>query len=147
MNTGKSDVAVHLDRPAGMHHPSRNLRQWWSAITVLIAAAISIQAVFAGAMLSGVRWAPAAHSLNAVILIASTTTVGLVAVVSLRRITRGQKLDLTLLSLAAALVVQTAVGKLSANGASLMWVHVSLGVALVGFAALAVSGSRRLGEQ
>jgi hypothetical protein len=38
------------------------------------------------------------------------------------------------------------VGTLSAKGANLLWVHVPLGVALVGFAAQAAAGVRRLGQ-
>jgi len=33
----------------------RNLRQWWSAITIVIAVAVLVEAAFAGAMLSGVE--------------------------------------------------------------------------------------------
>ena len=123
-----------------------SLRQWWSVITTLLVIAVFTEAVFAGAMLSGVDWARTAHSVNAVILIASTTTAGLVSVVTLRRIPHGTKLGLTLLSLAAVIFLQIAVGKLSAESANLMWVHVPLGAALVGFAVLAVASARGLGR-
>lgn len=125
----------------------RNMRRWWNVITALIAAAIFIEAVFAGAMLSGIDWARAAHAANAVILIATTATAGLVAIIALRRIPHGTKLGLTLLSLAAAVLLQTALGRMSAHGANLMWVHVPLGVALVGFATQAAAAARRLGGE
>jgi hypothetical protein len=137
MNSAKYDVA--LNEP--------NLRQWWSVITTLLVVAIFTEAVFAGAMLSGAGWARTAHSVTAVVLIASTATAGLVAVITLRRIPHGAKLGLTLLSLAAVVFLQIAVGKLSAGGANLMWVHVPLGVALVGFAGLAAARARRLGGE
>jgi hypothetical protein len=124
-----------------------SLRQWWSVITFLIVTTIFIEAVFAGAMLSGIDWARMAHSLNALLLIASTSAAALVAVVTLRRIPHGMKLGLTLLSLAAVIFLQIAVGKLSAGGANLMWVHVPLGAALIGFAALAVARARGLGRE
>ena len=52
---------------------------------------------------------------------------------------------MTLLSLAAAVFLQIAAGKLTADGANLMWVHVPLGAGLVGFGVLAVVRARRLG--
>jgi hypothetical protein len=125
----------------------RTLRQWWSAITTLLAAAIFIQAVFAGAMLSGVDWARAAHASGAVVLTIAVLAAGLVCIATLRRIPLGLRLGLTLLSLAAAIFLQTAVGKMSMQGANLMWVHVPLGVALIGFAAQAAAAARRLGGE
>jgi hypothetical protein len=121
------------------------LRRAWGVITILLAIAISIQAVFAGAMLSGVGWARAAHEATATLLIASTTTAGLVCLVTLRSIPHGLKLGLTLLALAAAVVLQAALGVLSAKGANLLWIHVPLGVALVGLSAQAAIWARELG--
>lgn len=120
-------------------------RQLWSVITILLVVDVVIEAVFAGAILSGADWARRAHSVNAVILIASTATAGLVAILTLRRIPQGMKLGLALLSLAAVVFLQMAVGKLSAEGANLMWLHVPLGAALVGFAVLAASLASGLG--
>ena len=123
----------------------RSLRQWWGAIATLLAAAVFIQAVFAGAMLSGVNWARTAHASTAIVVIVSAAAAGLIALVTLRRIPHGLKLGITLLSLAAALFLQTALGRMSMQGANLMWGHVPLGVALVGFAAQAAAAARRLG--
>jgi CHASE2 domain-containing sensor protein len=142
-----STDAVHLDRPTGPQEPSRNLRRWWGAVAALLVAGIFIQAVLAGAMLSGVGWARPAHALAAAVLTASTIAAGLVAVVVLRRTPHGPKLALTLLGLAAAVFLQAAVGRLSAHGANLLWLHVPLGVALVGFAAQAAAAVRRLGGE
>ncbi len=125
--------------------PSASLRQWWRVITTLLLAAIFLEAVFAGAMLSGIDWARTAHRVNAAILIASTLAAGLVAVVTLRRVAHGPKLGLTLLSLAAVVFLQAALGALSAKGANLLWVHVPLGVALFGFAVRAAAAARKLG--
>ncbi|MDO8289644.1 MAG: hypothetical protein Q7T44_10545 [Parvibaculum sp.] len=147
MNTDQRGVSVHLDGQTDWNEPMRNLRRWWSVITSLIAVAIFIQAILAGAMLSGISFAHEAHSATATILIALALIAGLVSVITLRRVANGTKLGLTLLMLAAVLVLQTALGKLSANGANLMWVHVPLGVALVGFAAQAIAGARKLGTE
>lgn len=144
MNTDKHDVAVQLGRPALPNDQSRNRRHWWSVITTLLVVAVFIEAVFAGAMLSGVGWARTAHSVNAAILIAATFAAGLVSLVTLRRIPHGAKLGLTLLSLSAVVFVQSALGALSAKGDNLLWAHVPLGVALFGFAAQAAASARRL---
>lgn len=125
-------------------HPGR-LRQWCSIVTILLTAAIFLEAVFAGAMLSGVEWARAAHSMHAVSVIALTAVAGLVSIITLRRVLNGTKLGLTLLSLAAVVALQIAAGRLSAEGANLLWVHVPLGAALVGVAVLAISFARGLG--
>jgi hypothetical protein len=127
--------------------PSRDLRRSWTIITSLLAAAIFCEAVFAGVMLSDVAWGRTAHLVSAFVLIASTLVAGLVSVVTLRRIPNGTKLGSTLLSLAVVIFLQTAVGRSSAQGANLMWVHVPLGVALVGFAGRAAAGARRLGGE
>jgi len=79
-------------------------------IASLIALAVLMEAVFAGAMMSVIGWARTAHSVNAPVLIASAFTAGLVCVVTLRRISDGLKLGLALLSLAAVVLLQAAVG-------------------------------------
>ena len=94
------------------------LRHFWSVITILLVVDIVIEAAFAGAILSGVDWARKAHVVNGVVLIASTAMAGLAAIVTLRRIPQGMKLGLTLLSLAAVIGLQLAVGKLSGTRSS-----------------------------
>ena len=138
-------MAIHLDRPAASHVPGT--RPWWSVTAILLAIAIFAQAVFAGAMLSGFDWARTAHAANALIVVVATFAAGLVSTVTLRRIRNGLKFGLTVLALAAVAFVQFALGRLAAKGANLMWVHVPLGVVLVGLAGQAVSGARRLGEE
>lgn len=147
MTTDKYAVPVRMSRALDSDKQNRNLRRWWSVITIFLLTALFIEAVFAGAMLSGTGWAHTAHTVNAVILIASTITAGLVSLVTLRHIPHGRKFGLILVSLAVAVFLQTSIGKLSANGASLMWIHVPLGVALVWLAARAAAGVRKLGGE
>jgi hypothetical protein len=128
-----------------MNQPTSNRRRLWGVITALLLAGVFIEAVFAGALLSGAHWALAAHAATALVLIASTIAAGLVSLVTLRRVPHGRRLGLTLLSLAATVVLQAALGRFSAHGANLLWVHVPLGVALVGLAGQASAGARRLG--
>ena len=137
-----SDVADRLDAaaapPGGAH------RQAWSVVAALLMADVFLEAVFAGAMLSGAPWANQAHAANAVLLLAACALAGLIALATLRRAAGGRTLGLTLLALAAAVFAQMALGAMSRHGANLLWAHVPLGVALVGFAGQAVVAARRL---
>jgi hypothetical protein len=147
MTPGKYDVAARSDRPTDLEAPGANLRQGWSIIATLLVVGIFIEAVFAGAMLSGVSWARAAHAVTAIVLIFSATAAGLVALLALRRIPHGLKLGLTLLSLAGVVALQAALGKMTTQGDNLLWLHVPLGAALIGVAMLAAAWARRLGAK
>jgi hypothetical protein len=148
MRTEKGNkMAVDLERSTTSIVPSSNLQRRWIIITTLILATVFIQACLAGAMLSGVDGARTAHTATAAALIVATIAAGLVSVATLRRIPRGTKLGLTLLSLAAVFCIQAATGVLSAMGRNLLWVHVPLGIAVFGVAVLAVAGARRLGSR
>ncbi len=138
--------AARPNRAGDAGQPGRDLRGWWTAITVLLTAAFFVEAIFAGSLLSGVNWARRAHAAMAMILVASALTAGLTGLVTLRGIPHGPRLGLTLLSLAGAAFVQAALGALSAKGANLTWIHVPLGVALVILAGLAALSARRLGD-
>jgi len=120
-------------------------RAGWRMATGLLVLAVFVEAVFAGAMLSGVEWARRAHMASAGALIAFALASGLVALLALRRVINGRKLALILLALAVVLVAQAVVGVLSAKGANLLWLHVPLGVALVGLAGQAAATARGLG--
>ena len=137
-------MAIHLDQPAAA--PGANPRQAWRIVTLVLMLALFVQAVFAGAMLSGFDWARAAHAANAVVVVVAACTAGFAAIVTQRRVRNGLKLGLLLLGLAAVVLVQFALGRLAAKGINLMWLHVPLGVVLVGIAGQVVAGARRLGE-
>ncbi|HEY2356770.1 MAG TPA: hypothetical protein VGH86_04915 [Phenylobacterium sp.] len=142
MNT--VDAPVRMGRSTGADEPGRNLRRRWTVITILLASTFFLEAVFAGAMLSGSSWARGAHAATAMVLVASTFAAGLLGLFTLRRFQHGRRLGLTLLSLSAAAFVQAALGSLSAKGANLTWIHVPLGVALVTLSGLAALSARRL---
>ncbi|MBS0409950.1 MAG: hypothetical protein JSR86_08555 [Proteobacteria bacterium] len=125
--------------------PGRASIRLWRAVTLVLVAGFFLEAVFAGAMLSGAGWALKAHALTAGLLIASTATAGLLSALTLRRFPPGLRLGLVLLALAAAAFVQSAVGALTAKGHNLAWLHIPLGVALVGLAGQAAASARRLG--
>lgn len=136
-------MAIHLDQATTSRAPSA--RPWWSVVTTLLMIAIFLQAVFAGAMLSGFDWARQAHAADALVVAAAAFLASLVAIVTLRRVQNGLKLGLTLLALAAAIFVQFALGRMAAKGANVLWLHVPLGVALVALAGQAAAGARKLG--
>ena len=140
------DARVRGDPSTGANTPSRNLRLGWTVFTILLAGGFFLEAIFAGSILSGVTWARKAHAATAMILIASALTGALVGLVTLRRFRHGPRLGLTLLSLAAAALVQAALGAMSAKGANLTWIHVPLGVALVSLAGLAALAARGMGR-
>src|SRR5690242_21307337 len=100
MNADKYDAAVGLGGSAVPAEQSRDRRRWWSVITNWIAFAVLMEAVFAGAMLSGVGWARTAHAIDAVVVTASAFIAGLTCVITLRGIANGFKIGLMLLSLA-----------------------------------------------
>jgi hypothetical protein len=135
-------MAIHLDQPIAAPAP----RPWWRIIAIVLVVAIFLQAVFAGAMLSGFDWARAAHAANGVVVVAATFVAALAALVTLRRTPGGWRFALLLFALAAVAFVQFALGRMAAKGANLMWVHVPLGVMLVGLAGQVVAGARKLGE-
>ena len=135
-------MAIHLDQPIAAPAP----RSWWRIIAIVLVVAIFLQAVFAGAMLSGFDWARAAHAANGVVVVAATFVAALAALVTLRRTPGGWRFALLLFALAAVAFVQFALGRMAAKGANLMWVHVPLGVMLVGLAGQVVAGARKLGE-
>lgn len=140
-------MAIHLDQPIASQKPGVSRRQWWSVVTVLLASVLFLQVVFAGAMLSGFGWAPMAHAVNALVVVAAAFVASLVSIVTLRRTPNGLKLGLILLALAAVILVQFAVGRMAAKGANLMWLHVPLGVAVVALAGQAAAGARKLGGE
>jgi len=136
-------MAIELDQPTASHVPGQ---PWWGVVAILLMIALFAQAVFAGAMLSGFDWARALHAANALIVVVATFAAGLVSTLTLRRIRNGLKFGLTMLALAVVTFVQFALGRLAAKGANLMWLHVPIGVVLVGLVGQAVAGARRLGR-
>lgn len=123
------------------------MRRLWAVITLFLLAAVFAEAAFAGAMLSGFPWARAAHLASAAMLILGTVTAAVFALATLRRVPQGTKLGLMLLGLALLLFLQAAIGKFAAGGTNVLWLHVPLGVALVGFAGQAAACARGLGNR
>ncbi len=144
MTTG--DYAVHGGRTKDLGTPDPGLRRSWRLVTILLALAFFGEAVLAGATLSGFGWARVAHRATAALLVLLTLLASLVCFFTARRRPNGTKLAAILFALAVAAFLQAAVGALSAKGANLFWLHVPLGVALVGFAGQAAALAGRLGR-
>lgn len=105
----------------------------WSVLTRLLVVAVFSQSIFAGALLSGEGWGRTAHGIMALSLVGVTLGAGIVAGLTLRGVGRdASRLTVLLLGLAVILFCQTVIGRLSAEGENLLWLHVPLGVALVG---------------
>jgi hypothetical protein len=137
---------LHAGAASGPPRSTAPVRNVWIVVGAALMAVVFIEAVFAGAMLSGAPWARAAHRLTAMVLTGSTLLAAVAALIALRRRPGGLPLGLTLLGMAATLFAQAALGAMTAKGANLLWLHVPLGVALVGLAGQALAGARRLGE-
>lgn len=140
-------MVTQLKEQTASRAPGTRLSSWWTIVTLGMVLVLFAQAVFAGAMLSGFDWARPAHAANALIVVGATFSAGLISIVTLRGTRNGLNLGLLLLGLAAAVFVQFALGRLAAKGVNLMWVHVPLGLMLVGLAWQAAAIARRLGEE
>lgn len=113
--------------------PRASLVRAWSVLTGLLAVGVFTQSIHAGVLLAGEGWGRAAHGITALGLVAVALIASVVAALTLRGVSGGGgRLAVLLFGLAVALAVQTVVGRLSAEGTNLLWLHVPLGVALVG---------------
>ena len=137
-----TDAQHPLGRPAGS---GERLRRSWVAATALLTISICAQPVLAGLLLSGAAWAREAHRATAAALIVLAVAAALAGLIALRRTAEGRRLILALLWLSAGVVFQAAAGALSAKGLNLLWLHLPLGVALVGQSLHATALARRLG--
>lgn len=120
--------------------------QLWVVATRLVAIAVFAQAALAGQFLSGQQWARPLHRSLAVGLVITTVGMGLVALWRLHRLESGVRFAVALLGLGLGLLVQMTVGLLSADGHRLLWLHIPLGVALLGYSVDMVQRARRLNE-
>lgn len=118
----------------------------WHGVAALLVLAIFSEATFAGAMLSGFEWARRAHMFNAVLVLLIAFGAGLAGLWTLRNAAQGLKFAWAMLGLGAVVLLQMIVGRSAAEGANLMWLHVPLGVALLGLALLSVVYARHLGQ-
>lgn len=83
-------------------------------------------------MLSAEGWGRTAHGITALALV-GVIAAGIAAALTVRATGRdASSLTVLLFALAVILFAQTVIGRLSAEGQNLLWLHVPLGVALLG---------------
>ncbi|HEY8547912.1 MAG TPA: hypothetical protein VIL36_22795 [Acidimicrobiales bacterium] len=128
----------------GAPNPTRAPSRAWGVFTSVLTAAIFLQAVTAGRLLSGDDWARDAHHAGAGLTFLAALVGAVVAGVRLRGVDAGRRLALLLAVLGVALLVQFGLGSASADGRDTLWIHVPLGVAIVGLAGQVASHARRL---
>ncbi len=116
----------------------------WAALARVLMIAVFAQSIFAGIFLSGEGWGRAVHRITAFGLVAMTLAAGIVALAALARTDVGRRFALRLVAFGLGLVVQMVLGMLSAGGERLLWLHIPLGVALVGAAAGLEGAARTL---
>ena len=126
--------------PAG-RAPART----WVVFTTVLTWAVFLQAVTAGRILSGDEWARDVHRVAAGLLFIVAVVGGLVALVRLRDRAGGRRFGLFLAVMAVGLFVQHGLGTAAADGEDTLWIHVPLGVALVGLMMRVDMLARRLG--
>jgi hypothetical protein len=94
---------------------------------------VFLQSVTAGRILSGDDWARTTHRTAAGLLFLAALVAGIVALVNLRGRPERGRMAALLLGLAVALFAQHGLGTAAAEGNDVLWLHVPVGVAMVGF--------------
>jgi hypothetical protein len=131
-----------LAEPAVDRAPARA----WVLFTTVLMWAVFLQAVTAGRILEGDEWARDVHRIAAGLLVLVAVAGGVVALVRLRGRARGRRFGLMLVAIGVGLFVQYSLGTAAADGEDTLWIHVPLGVALVGLLAHASQSARRVGR-
>ena len=114
--------------------------------TTVLTWAVLLQAVTAGRILAGDDWAHDVHRIAAGLLFIAALAGGLVALVRLRDRAGGRRLGWLLVVMGVGLAVQHRLGTAAADGEDTLWIHVPLGVALLGLMVRIDVHARRLGE-
>jgi hypothetical protein len=127
--------------PAAGRAPARA----WIVFSTVLMWAVFLQAVTAGRIFSGDEWARDLHRTAAGLLLLVAVGGGIVALVRLRGRTGGRRFGLMLVAIGVCLFVQHGLGTAAADGEDTLWIHVPLGVALVGLLAHTSQLARRVG--
>jgi len=117
----------------------------WAVFAAVLTAAVFLQAVTAGRILSGDDWARDVHRIFANVLSPAAIVGGIVALVRLRDRAGGRRFGLLLVAIGVGLLVQHGLGAAAADGDDTLWIHIPVGVALVGLLVHAVHSARRIG--
>jgi peptidoglycan/LPS O-acetylase OafA/YrhL len=104
----------------------------WAMLTTALMWAVFLQAVTAGRILTGDDWARDVHRTAAGLVFLAALGGGIAALVRLRDRAHGRRFGLTLVAIGVGLFVEHGLGTAAAEGEDTLWIHVPLGVALVG---------------
>ena len=104
----------------------------WIAFSTILTLVVFFQAVTAGRILAGDEWARDVHHTVASLLILATVGGGIVALVRVRGRTGGRRFGLMLVAIGVMLFVHHRLGTAATDGDNTLWIHVPLGVALLG---------------
>jgi len=129
-----------------MNDSPTNLIKFWALFTRILLIAIFAQSFFAGVFLSGEGWGRTAHRANASLLVIVTLLAGVVALITLRKVSSGKRLGLSLLGLGVGMAIQMAIGQHVADGERLLWLHIPFGVFLIGMTANLFDVARSVGK-
>jgi hypothetical protein len=128
------DTADNAGTPPPSVESPKGQARGWVGFTRLLTLGVFSQAVLAGIFLSGPSWARTVHGFLGPAVIFASLIAAVVATTTRKRWSSGNRLAILLALLTTVLVVQNLAGELSSGG-SLLWLHVPLGVAVVGLAA------------
>jgi hypothetical protein len=118
----------------------------WVVFTTALMWTVILQAVTAGRILTGDDWARDVHNTAAGLLLLVAIGGGIVALVRLRGRPGGRWFGLMLVTIGVGLFVQHGLGTAAADGEDTLWIHVPLGVTLVGLLAHVSQLARRVGS-
>lgn len=113
--------------------------------TTVLMWAVFLQAVTAGRIFSGDEWARDVHRARRGGLFVVAIGGGIVALIRLRGRTGGRRFGLMLVAIGIGLLVQHGLGSAAADGEDTLWIHVPLGVALLGILAHTSQLAHRVG--
>ena len=120
------------------------MHRGWPLFTAIFMWAVFLQSVTAGRILRGDDWARSLHRTSAGLLVVAALAAGIVALARLRRHDGGTRLGVILLVLAVSLLVEYGLGTSAADGKDTLWLHIPLGVAVIGFTAQTNMLARKL---
>jgi hypothetical protein len=139
-----------MSTTAGSNAPAASARRTtaraWAGFVTVLTWAVFLQAVTAGRIFAGDDWARDAHRTVAGLLVLVAVGGGAVALVRLRGRAGGRRFGLALVAIGVGLMVQHNLGTAAAEGEDTLWLHVPLGVALVGLLARVGHVARSIGE-
>jgi hypothetical protein len=104
----------------------------WQVVTTVLMLGIFSQAITAGLIRRGDAWAATFHRTAAGVLVVGALVAGIVALITLRGEPRGRRMGTMLVVLAVGLAVEYALGAAAVDGKDTLWIHIPLGVGLIG---------------